>query len=160
MSYYPPTGTSYPYSGYHPPSATAYHNAAHTTGAYPSAYQTPYPPTAVTGYGATWPYAYSYYPPQQTSQATGSTLRPAPAPISTTTQISTAPTTSTTTSTAPTVSTLAPHSAQRTYSTSTYTYPSYRDSYATSGSRGVGKKSTFRGLFTKERELKFPHTVF
>ena len=67
--YYPPSGSSYPYSAYHPPAANGYTPQAgayqpQAAGATPypaSAYQTPYP---TAGYGA-WTYPYSYYPHTQ-----------------------------------------------------------------------------------------------
>ncbi|KAJ3559105.1 hypothetical protein NM688_g539 [Phlebia brevispora] len=161
MSYYPPTGSTYPYSAYHPQAAAAYHPG--TPGAYPS-YQYP-----AQGYGGTWPYTYSYYPPQQPAQPAASTSRAATAaPV---TAATTASTTTTTASAAPPVTATAPTTAgatattatttavqpstatvpplQRTFSTTQYTYPSYRESIG-STSRGFGKKSSYRGLFTKE----------
>lgn len=143
MSYYPPphTGTSYPYSTYHPP-ATAY---PQTPGAYPTTpYQTTaYPPTAVTGYGATWPYTYSYFPPQHASHSTYTAPKPA-VPSAAANTIVTTPITSTTPRSAPT--------------STTYTFtPAYtRESVAAAASggatgRGLRKQSTYKGLFTKER---------
>jgi hypothetical protein len=161
MSYYPPSGSSYPYSAYHPPQANAYHSQhVQSVGGYPTtAYQQPYPATAVQGYGATWPY-YNYYAPQQ-QQAVQAAARPASRPTITantttaqtmqpaTSTPSTAATTAQHAPTAPTTSVIAPSGQQRTY-TATYTYvPStYRDSINASSSRG--KKSSYRGLFAKE----------
>lgn len=165
MSYYPPSGSSYPYSAYHPPQANAYH-AQHvqSAGGYPTtAYQQAYPATTVQGYGATWPY-YSYYAPQQQQQqqaqsAARATPRPVATPSTQTTQATTSTAASTTTTTtagqhattqpAPTTSVIAPSGQQRTY-TATYSYmPSYRDTMTSSRA----KKSAYRGLFTKEREF-------
>ena len=160
MSYYPPSGSSYPYSAYHPPQANAYHQQhVQSAGGYPTtAYQQAYPATTVQGYGATWPY-YSYYPPQQQQAQTAarSTPRPAATPSNTqatqaaagtsTATASTTPAQHATTQPAPTTSVIAPSGQQRSYPT-TYTYmSSYRDSMASSR----GKKSSYRGLFTKER---------
>ncbi|KAH9952223.1 transcription initiation factor IID, 18kD subunit-domain-containing protein [Amylocystis lapponica] len=142
MSYYPqpPGGSSYPYSAYHPPTPGAYGQA----GAYPTTpYQTQYPPTAVTGYGAaTWPY-YGYFPPQQASQ---STTRPTAPPT-----IATA----STAASASTSSTPVPQRAAPTPSTYTFTSSYTRDTVnaaATGGATGrsKGKQSTYKGLFTKE----------
>lgn len=170
MSYYSPSGGSYPYSAYHPPSAGAYH-AQHAAGAYPTtAYSQAYPPTTVQGYGATWPY-YSYYPPQQQQAQTAAkptAARPAvgttaqgvqpSTPAATTPAAGTATAQTTTASTAPTTSILQATGSQRPYTaTTSYTYvPAYRDTLAAASSGGArgSRKSTFRGLFTKERELR------
>jgi len=133
MSYYPPpqTGTSYPYN--------AYANYSQTPGGYPtSAYQTAYPPTAVTGYGATWPYPYSYYPPpQQPQQSIAGTPKPA------------MPTPSVTTPTVP----AAPPPPRAAPAPATYTFtPSYTPAtgVGASSGRSARKQSTFKGLFAKE----------
>lgn len=160
MSYYPPSGSSYPYSAYHPPSANAYHTQ-HTPGAYPTtAYQQPYPQT--TAYGATWPYAYGYYAPQQQQQQQQQQAQSAPKPAAARPAIAAGVSANASTtspavahpqgSTAPITSVLQPTGPQRTYSTP-YTYvPAYRDTVAAAASGGArgSKKSSFRGLFTKE----------
>lgn len=133
MAYYssqagqhPATSGAYPYSTYsytHPQTPGAY---PYTTGAYPG--------TAVTGYGAAWPYSYSYYQ----HQPTGSLSKPATAQATAAT-----PTTTVSTST------------QRT--TFTAYNPTYSRENAGTGvasgtsSRGYKKQSNFKGLFTKER---------
>jgi transcription initiation factor TFIID subunit 13 len=133
MAYYasqtgqhPAASGAYPYSTYsytHPQTPGAY---PYTTGAYPG--------TAVTGYGAAWPYSYSYYQHQATS-----TL---PKPVATQ-------------STATAGTTTLPTNAQRT--TFTAYNPTYtRDSAGTgaaagASSRAYKKQSNFKGLFTKER---------
>ena len=128
MSYYNPgqPGT-YPY-GYTPATYTQ------TPGSYAS-YS--YPPTAVTGYGTTWPY-YSYVPPQHR------TTTPA-VPRSTVTN-------STTTNTANRGTSFA----------TTHTPASYADTINAAGGSGntrtgglaAGSKrqANLKGLFTKERE--------
>lgn len=174
MSYYPPSGSSYPYSAYHPPSANAYHSQ-HTPGTYPTtAYQQPYPSTTVQGYGATWPYAYGYYAPQQ-QQAQGAAKPAITRPTVSTGFQSTQPAAGTSANTtaspsvahppsgqnAPSTSTLQATGPQRTYSTP-YTYvPAYRDSVTAASSGGArgSKKSSFRGLFTKECEHRTRHRV-
>ncbi|RDX56670.1 TFIID-18kDa-domain-containing protein [Lentinus brumalis] len=145
MSHYPPystTGTTYPYASYHPqtPGTYAY---PQTSAAHPAAPYQPYaPPTAVTSYGAAWPYhGYSYYPQQQQAH-TSTTAAPRPA---------TTATTQTTTTPAPVTATPAVASSLPSRSTapSTYTFTSYnRDPglYTRSGRKG----SSYRGLFTKE----------
>ena len=66
MSYgYPPHGTpgaTYPYAQYHAQTPGAYTHPQ-AAGAYPTAQYQPYAPaTAVTSYGAAWPYyGHSYY---------------------------------------------------------------------------------------------------
>jgi transcription initiation factor TFIID subunit 13 len=139
MAYYtsqtgqhPTASGAYPYSTYsytHPQTPGAY---PYTTGAYPG--------TAVTGYGAAWPYSYSYYQHQPTS----SLAKPA----------ATQPTTTSGTTTLPTT-------AQRT--TFTAYNPTYtRDSTGTTSvaagasSRAYKKQSNFKGLFTKERAPPSP----
>ena len=150
MSHYPPystSGTTYPYAGYHPQTAGTYAHPQ-SSGAYPTAQYQPYaPPTAVTSYG-TWPYhGYSYYPQQQQQQAhTPVTTAPRPATTSATTS-------QTTTTAAPITATpaIASSLATRPAVPSTYTFTSYnRDPnlYGRSGRKG----SSYRGLFTKERE--------
>ncbi|TFK89143.1 hypothetical protein K466DRAFT_41649 [Polyporus arcularius HHB13444] len=146
MSHYPPystTGTTYPYASYHPqtPGTYAY---PQTSAAHPAAPYQPYaPPTAVTSYGAAWPYhGYSYYPQQQQAH-TSTTAAPRPA---------TTANTQTTTTPAPVTATPAVASSLPSRSTapSTYTFTSYnRDPglYTRSGRKG----SSYRGLFTKER---------
>ncbi|GBE81966.1 transcription initiation factor IID, 18kD subunit-domain-containing protein [Sparassis latifolia] len=143
MSYYPPhhpgTGSSYPYSTYHPPTPGAY---SATPGAYPTTpYQSTYPPTAVTGYGGTWPYAYSYYPPQQSTQTALNVAKPTIGPA---TPVTTAamPT--------PAPQRSAPTPASYTF-TPTYTRESvFAASTGGAVSRGARKQSTMKGLFTKE----------
>jgi len=139
MAYYtsqtgqhPTASGAYPYSTYsytHPQTPGAY---PYTTGAYPG--------TAVTGYGAAWPYSYSYYQ----HQPTASLSKPA----------ATQPTTTSGTTTLPTT-------AQRT--TFTAYNPTYtRDSTGTTSvaagasSRTYKKQSNFKGLFTKERAPSSP----
>ena len=129
MSYYNPgqPGT-YPY-GYTPATYTQ------TPGSYAS-YS--YPPTAVTGYGTTWPY-YSYVPPQH--RATTTTTIPR-----------TPTTTSATTNTANRGTSFA----------TTHTPASYADTINAAGGSGntrtgsltTGSKrqANLKGLFTKERE--------
>jgi len=139
MAYYtsqtgqhPTASGAYPYSTYsytHPQTPGAY---PYTTGAYPG--------TAVTGYGAAWPYSYSYYQHQPTSS-----LPKPPA---------TQPTTTSGTTTLPTT-------AQRTTFTAynpTYTRDSTGTSSVTAGasSRAYKKQSNFKGLFTKERAPPSP----
>ena len=122
-----------------------------------------------TTYGSTWPYtAYSYYPPQQphaqtaagTSRgATTANVATTSAGVTSATAVSATATPTIATAAAPalasgaaaTSSSATPMSAapmQRTFSTTPYTYPSYRESYT---GRSSGRKSTYRGLFTKER---------
>ena len=132
MAYYtsqtgqhPAASGAYPYSTYsytHPQTPGAY---PYTTGAYPG--------TAVTGYGAAWPYSYSYYQHQATS-----TL---PKPVATQ-------------STATAGTTTLPTNAQRTTFTAynpTYTRDSAGTGAAAGASRAYKKQSNFKGLFTKER---------
>jgi transcription initiation factor TFIID subunit 13 len=127
MAYYtsqtgqhPAASGAYPYSTYsytHPQTPGAY---PYTTGAYPG--------TAITGYGAAWPYSYSYYQHQPSSL--------------------TKPAASQSTPTLPTT-------AQRT--TFTAYNPTYsRDSAGTgvasgTSARAYKKQSNLKGLFTKER---------
>ncbi|KAI0093854.1 transcription initiation factor IID, 18kD subunit-domain-containing protein [Irpex rosettiformis] len=127
MSYYPPSGSSYPYSAYHPPQANAYHSShVQSAGGYPTtAYQQAYPATTVQGYGATWPY-YSYYAPQQQQAQVTSRSTPRQAAATSTTQTTqtgtgTSATTASTTTTsaqhaialpAPTTSVIAPSGTQ------------------------------------------------
>jgi transcription initiation factor TFIID subunit 13 len=141
MSYYssqagqhPTTSGAYPYSTYsypHPQTPGAY---PYATGAYPG--------TAVTGYGAAWPYSYSYYQHQPTS----SLSKPATVQATATTATATVPT-----------------STQRT--TFTAYNPTYSRDNAGAGaangpsSRGYKKQSNFKGLFTKERASKWPLSV-
>ncbi|CCM02374.1 uncharacterized protein FIBRA_04469 [Fibroporia radiculosa] len=136
MSYYPPqTGASYPYSSY--PSYPQ-------TAAYPTTpYQSPYS-TTVTGYGATWPYPYSYYPPppqhQQAPQAAAGAVKSAVAGASvSTTPIVTTP--------------VAPVPARPTPAPTTYTFTqTYAPGAAGAAApgRSARKQPTFKGLFTKE----------
>ena len=128
MSYYNPgqPGT-YPY-GYTPATYTQ------TPGSYAS-YS--YPPTAVTGYGTTWPY-YSYVPPQHRTTAT--TVPRTPATSSTTTSGVT----------------------RGTNFATTHTPASYADTINAAGGSGntrtggltTGSKrqANLKGLFTKECE--------
>ena len=130
MSYYNPgqPGT-YPY-GYTPATYTQ------TPGSYAS-YS--YPPTAVTGYGTTWPY-YSYVPPQHRTTTTTAVPR-------------TTATSSTTTGTANRGTSFA----------TTHTPASYADTINAAGGSGntrtgglaTGSKrqANLKGLFTKECEL-------
>ncbi|KZT09440.1 TFIID-18kDa-domain-containing protein [Laetiporus sulphureus 93-53] len=131
MSYYPSqSGTTYPYS--------SYGNYPQTAGAYP--YQTAYPPTAVAGYGATWPYPYSYYPQHQQAQQPGASTAPKPAVPSTSTAA------------APALTNVAATQRQRPAPT-TYTFtPSYTPISAAAGTSGRSgrKQPTFKGLFSKE----------
>ena len=129
MSYYNPgqPGT-YPY-GYTPATYTQ------TPGSYAS-YS--YPPTAVTGYGTTWPY-YSYVPPQHRTTTTATVPR-------------TPATNSTTTSTANRGTSFA----------TTHTPASYADTINAAGgsgntrtgslASGSKRQANLKGLFTKERE--------
>ncbi|KAI0302161.1 transcription initiation factor IID, 18kD subunit-domain-containing protein [Russula brevipes] len=138
MAYYTPqTGQhptasgAYPYSTYpytHPQTAGAY---PYTAGAHPG--------TAVTGYGAAWPYSYSYYQHHHTSAL------PKPATTQPTVTAGTA---------------ALPANAQRTTFTA-YT-PTYSRDSAGAGvaggpsSRAYKKQSNFKGLFAKElRNLMF-----
>jgi transcription initiation factor TFIID subunit 13 len=135
MSYYNPgqPGT-YPY-GYTP---AAY---AQTPGSYAS-YS--YPPTAVTGYGTTWPY-YSYVPPQHRTTTTTAVPR------------SLAATTTTATG-----------ANRGTSFATTHTPASYADTINAAGGSGntrtggpaAGSKRqpNLKGLFTKERE-RVPETT-
>lgn len=147
MSYYSPHTTgSYPYSGYHHTTTTAYPGHPQT-GAYPTtAYQTPYA-TGVQGYGTTWPYPYGYYQQpataqqQQQQQTTTTAVRPVTAtPVATTSTANTqvAPT--------PTATTHRVQPVQ-----TTYTYVP-RETIAAAGSGGArGRKhAMYRGLFAKE----------
>jgi hypothetical protein len=128
MAYYtsqtgqhPAASGAYPYSTYsytHP----------QTPGAYPYTPGT-YPGTAITGYGAAWPYSYSYYQHQP------STL-PKPAASQSTTTL--------------------PTNAQRTTTFTAYNPTYSRDSAGTTVASGTTaraykKQSNFKGLFTKER---------
>jgi transcription initiation factor TFIID subunit 13 len=132
MAYYtsqtghPTASGAYPYSTYpytHPQTAGAY---PYTTGAHPG--------TAVTGYGAAWPYSYSYYQHHPTSAL------PKPATTQPTATAGTA---------------ALPANAQRTTFTA-YT-PTYSRDSAGAGvaggpsSRAYKKQSNFKGLFAKER---------
>ena len=128
MAYYtsqagqhPAASGAYPYSTYsytHPQTPGAY---PYTTGAYPG--------TAITGYGAGWPYSYSYYQHQPSSLPKPAASQP---------------------------STTLPTNAQRTTTFTAYN-PSYsRDSAGTAvasgpSARAYKKQSNFKGLFTKER---------
>lgn len=137
MSYYPPpqAGASYPYN--------TYPNYPQTPGSYPTTpYQTAYPPTAVTGYGATWPYPYSYYPaPQQAQQSVPNPIKPVvPATAGSATPVATTP--------------AAPAPPRPTQAPATYTFqPSYTPAAAggSSAVRGARRQPTFKGLFAKER---------
>jgi transcription initiation factor TFIID subunit 13 len=127
MAYYtsqtgqhPAASGAYPYGTYsytHPQTPGAY---PYATGAYPG--------TGITGYGAAWPYSYSYYQHQPSSL-----LKPAASQST------------------PTL----PTNAQRT--TFTAYNPTYsRDSAGTgvtsgSSARAYKKQSNLKGLFTKER---------
>ena len=130
MSYYNPgqPGT-YPY-GYTP--ATY----AQTPGSYPS-YS--YPPTAVTGYGTTWPY-YSYVPPQHRMTTTTPSLPRTTATNNTTTSGAT----------------------RGTSFATTHTPASYADTINAAGgggntrtgglATGTKRQANLKGLFTKECE--------
>jgi transcription initiation factor TFIID subunit 13 len=128
MAYYtsqagqhPAASGAYPYSTYpytHPQTPGAY---PYTTGAYPG--------TAITGYGAGWPYSYSYYQHQPSSL-------PKPAAS----QPTTTPTTN----------------AQRATTFTAYNPTYSRDSAGTAvasgpSARAYKKQSNLKGLFTKER---------
>ncbi|KAF8503442.1 TFIID-domain-containing protein [Russula emetica] len=128
MAYYtsqagqhPAASGAYPYSTYsytHPQTPGAY---PYTTGAYPG--------TAITGYGAAWPYSYSYYQHQPSSL-------PKPAASQSTTTL--------------------PTNAQRTTTFTAYNPTYSRDSAGTAvasgpSARAYKKQSNFKGLFTKER---------
>ncbi|KAI0283026.1 transcription initiation factor IID, 18kD subunit-domain-containing protein [Russula aff. rugulosa BPL654] len=133
MAYYtsqagqhPAASGAYPYSTYsytHPQTPGAY---PYTPGAYPG--------TAITGYGAAWPYSYSYYQHQPTSL-------PKPAASQSTTTL--------------------PTNAQRTTTFTAYNPTYSRDSAGTAVASGTSaraykKQSNFKGLFTKElRNLMF-----
>lgn len=151
MSYYPPpngSGTTYPYSAYHPQAAGSYSGHPQTPGAYPTTPYQPYPGTAVTGYGA-WPYAYSYFPQQQATHAPLAT-QPKP-PVS---QAASSSATTSTISAAPSPAPTAQVQHQKVTSTpTTYTFtPSYtRESTSNVGSGARGRKqASFKGLFSKE----------
>lgn len=160
MSYYPNTGSTYPYGAY---AASGY---PQTPGAYPTAaYQTGYP---TAGYTSTWPYSYSYYPTQQPHQqnaavASRSSTSTTPAPATPAAASSSTTTTNSTTAAVAASATAVTQAApiqvapQRSYaSTSTFMYtPSLtRESVgAGSTSRSFRKQSSHRGLFTKEREF-------
>jgi transcription initiation factor TFIID subunit 13 len=132
--------TTFPY-GY----PGAYGQAlTHTPGTttYPSAYSSHgYPTTGVTGYG-TWQYPYNYVPGSQHHIQTAGASRPfiqtvgVPTAASTPTPVSTTPRTTTFTA---------------------YT-PSYLRESVTAAStggatgRGSRKQTSFKGMFTKERE--------
>lgn len=147
MSYYPHanTGSTYPYGAYPSP------GYAQTPGAYPTAaYQTGYP---TAGYTSTWPYSYSYFPPQQTHQQTPAVAPRPPAPTPTT---STPSTSIAAVSTATTATPIAVAPQRPLTSTSSFSYaPSHtRESVgAASTSRSFRKQASHRGLFTKECEL-------
>ena len=154
MSYYPPhtTGTTYPYTGYHPQTGAYTH--PQTSGAYPTQYQPYAPTTAVTSYGTPWPYSYTYYQQQPQQQHAQVTPRPATTPAASTTTTTTATTTaaaaSTSTTPAPITAATASSVATATRPAgTTYTFASYRDPnlYTRSSRKG----SNYRGLFTKER---------
>ncbi|OBZ75151.1 Transcription initiation factor TFIID subunit 13 [Grifola frondosa] len=134
MSYYPPpgTGTTYPYGSY--PAPGTYPPHPQTAGAYPTApYQTAYPPTAVSGYGGTWPYHYSYYPPQQPVH----TPLAAPKPSVTPTSVVATPAVATTATATPAVAIPAPTRPAPTTSTYTFTPTYARESVAAAGSGGA-----------------------
>lgn len=157
MSYYPPpngSGTTYPYSAYHPQTPGTYPSShPQTPGAYPTTSYQAYPGTAVTGYGA-WPYAYSYFPQQQASHVPLTTSKP-PASAAAVASTSTA-----TTSYTPSAHSPAPQSqpqlqrvapAPTAYTfTPTYTRDSVGAANTGAGARGGRKQSTFKGLFAKE----------
>ena len=128
MAYYtsqagqhPAASGAYPYSTYsytHPQTPGAY---PYTTGAYPG--------TAITGYGAAWPYSYSYYQHQPSSLSKSAVSQ------------------STTT---------LPTNAQRTTTFTAYNPTYSRDSAGTAvasgpSARAYKKQSNLKGLFTKER---------
>ena len=133
MAYYtsqagqhPAASGAYPYSTYsytHPQTPGAY---PYTTGAYPG--------TAITGYGAAWPYSYSYYQHQPSSL-------PKPAASQSTTTL--------------------PTNAQRTTTFTAYNPTYSRDSGGTAvasgpSARAYKKQSNLKGLFTKERVSPIP----
>ncbi|KAI0006171.1 TFIID-domain-containing protein [Russula compacta] len=114
-------------------SQTGQHPAA--SGAYPYTY----PGTAVTGYGAAWPYSYSYYQHQPTSSL--------PKPVAAQPTVTAG------------TSTLTPNTQRTTFTAYNPTYS--RDNAGTSvaggpSSRAYKKQSNLKGLFTKElRNLMF-----
>lgn len=144
MSYYSHQGQTYPYSGYHHATTSAYPGHPQTPGAYPAtAYQTPYPTTSVQGYGATWPYPYSYYPQATQQQQQQQQAAAVPRPVSTPT--AGAPPTAAPTPVPVPQRVQAPPTA--------YAYVP-RESVAAAGTGGATrrqKQATYRGLFTKER---------
>ncbi|KAI1795785.1 transcription initiation factor IID, 18kD subunit-domain-containing protein [Ganoderma leucocontextum] len=147
MAHYPysTTGTTYPYP-YHSQTPGTYAPHPQQSGAYPTTSYQPYaPPTAVTSYGAAWPYhGYSYYPQQHQQQQT-QPIAPKPA-TSTTTTPAQASTSSTPVTTTPAI---APSVAPRPPVPSTYTFTSYNRDPAVYG-RNTRKGSNYKGLFTKE----------
>lgn len=158
MSYYTPHNTgSYPYSGYHHPTTSAYPGHPQA-GAYPTtAYQTPYATTGVQGYGTTWPYPYGYYQQpaatqqqQQQQQPGTSAVRPVAA-----TPVASTPTTTTQVAAAPAAVPQRIQSVQ-----TTYTYVP-RETIAAAGSGGArGRKhAMYRGLFAKECKTFVVHVL-
>ncbi|KAM5531208.1 hypothetical protein V8D89_015126 [Ganoderma adspersum] len=147
MAHYPYSapGTTYPYA-YHPQTPGTYAPHPQQSGAYPTtSYQAYAPPTAVTSYGAAWPYhGYSYYTQQHQQQHT-QPIAPKPATTATTTPAQ-ASTSSTPVATTPAV---APSTAPRPSVPSTYTFTSYNRDPSLYG-RSTRKGSNYRGLFTKE----------
>ncbi|THH16355.1 hypothetical protein EW146_g4273 [Bondarzewia mesenterica] len=145
MSYYPSqpgqqpaTPGAYPYSAYHPGTPGIY---PQTAGAYSYPTASPYPATAVTGYGTTWPYSYSYY-----QQHLHAAPRPSPA--------------------APSTATASQAILQVPAATQKSTFSAYQPAYSRESlsaaslggatARGYRKQSSVRGLFTKElRNLMF-----
>jgi len=136
MAYYTPqagqhpaASGAYPYNTYsytHPQTPGAY---PYTTGAYPG--------TAITGYGAAWPYSYSYYQHQPSSLSK-------PAASQATTSL--------------------PTNAQRTTTFTAYNPTYSRDSAGTAvasgpSARAYKKQSNLKGLFTKERASPYPHRL-
>lgn len=121
-------------AGQHPAASGAYSYSSYpythpqTPGAYP--YTTSaYPGTAITGYGAAWPYSYSYYQHQPSSL-------PKPA----------------TSQSATTLPTSAPRATTFTAYNPTYSRDSAGPAVASGPSaRSYKKQSNLKGLFTKER---------
>lgn len=131
MAYYtsqtgqhPAASGAYPYSTYS-------YTHAQTPGAYPYTPGT-YPGTAITGYGAGWPYSYSYYQHQPSSLPKPAASQP----------ITTLPT-----------------NAQRATTFTAYNPTYSRDSAGAAVASGTSaraykKQSNFKGLFAKERAFQ------
>nr|VWO98711.1 Uncharacterized protein [Ganoderma boninense] len=146
MAHYPYSapGTTYPYT-YHPQTPGTYAPHPQQSGAYPTtSYQTYAPPTAVTSYGAAWPYhGYSYYTQQHQQQQTQPI---APKPVTTTGTAAAQASTSTPVATTPAITS---STAPRPSVPSSYTFTSYNRDPSLYG-RSTRKGSNYRGLFTKE----------